>query len=86
MWLKKGYGFHALCALVDHGLDGTGEPLAIQLRPGNASSNTAGDRHQTSLTLPEQIIISYMSTDQLKYDLSGAQSASGCLDFRARLS
>jgi len=40
---KKGYGFHSLCAFVDHGPDGTGEPLAILLRPGNAGSNTATD-------------------------------------------
>jgi len=40
---KKGYGFHPLCAFVDHGAEGTGEPLAILLRPGNAGSNTAAD-------------------------------------------
>lgn len=40
---KKGYGFHPLCAFVDHGPDGTGEPLAIKLRAGNAGSNTAAD-------------------------------------------
>ncbi len=40
---KRGFGFHPLCAFVDHGPDGTGEPLAIGLRPGNAGSNTAAD-------------------------------------------
>ena len=48
---KRGYGFHPLTAggasrlrgIVDHGADGTGEPLAIQLRPGNAGSTTAVD-------------------------------------------
>lgn len=40
---KRGFGFHPLCAFVDHGADGTGEPLAIQLRPGRAGSNTAAD-------------------------------------------
>ncbi|WP_024285360.1 IS1380 family transposase [Cellulomonas sp. KRMCY2] len=40
---KKGFGFHPLCAFVDHGPAGTGEPLAIMLRPGNAGSNTAAD-------------------------------------------
>ena len=30
-------------AFVDHGPDGTGEPLAALLRPGNAGSNTATD-------------------------------------------
>lgn len=40
---KKGYGFHPLCAFLDHGAEGTGEPLAISLRAGNAGSNTAAD-------------------------------------------
>ena len=40
---KKGYGFHPLCVFVDHGTQGTGEPLAILLRPGNAGSNKAAD-------------------------------------------
>ncbi|MDP9435555.1 MAG: IS1380 family transposase, partial [Actinomycetota bacterium] len=40
---KRGFGFHPLCAFVDHGPEGTGEPLAIALRPGNAGSNTAAD-------------------------------------------
>jgi Transposase DDE domain group 1 len=40
---KRGFGFHPLCAFLDHGPNGTGEPLAILLRPGNAGSNTATD-------------------------------------------
>lgn len=40
---KRGFGFHPLCSFVDHGAEGTGEPLAILLRPGNAGSNTAAD-------------------------------------------
>ena len=40
---KRGYGHHPLWAFVDHGTDGTGEPLAVLLRPGNAGSNTAAD-------------------------------------------
>ena len=40
---KKGYGFHPLCVFADHGHEGTGEPLAILLRPGNAGSNKAAD-------------------------------------------
>ena len=40
---KRGFGFHPLCVFVDHGPTGTGEPLQIQLRPGNAGSNTAQD-------------------------------------------
>ncbi len=37
------FGFHPLMAFLDHGAEGTGEPLAIVLRPGNAGSNTAAD-------------------------------------------
>jgi hypothetical protein len=40
---KRGYGFHPLWAFVDHGPEGSGEPLAVLLRPGNAGSNTAAD-------------------------------------------
>lgn len=40
---KRGYGFHPLCAFVDHGAAGTGEPVGMLLRPGNAGSNTATD-------------------------------------------
>ncbi|WP_394277711.1 IS1380 family transposase [Luteococcus sp.] len=43
---KNGYGFHPLLAFVDHGPDGTGEPVAGLLRAGNAGSNTASD-HET---------------------------------------
>jgi len=40
---QRGFGFHPLCSFVDHGPDGTGEPLTVMLRPGNAGSNTAVD-------------------------------------------
>jgi Transposase DDE domain group 1 len=39
---KHGFGFHPLGAWLDRG-DGTGEALAMVLRPGNAGSNTAQD-------------------------------------------
>ena len=40
---KRGFGFHPLCAFVDHGPEGTGEPLSVLLRRGNAGSNTVDD-------------------------------------------
>ncbi|MEZ5185760.1 MAG: IS1380 family transposase [Candidatus Nanopelagicales bacterium] len=40
---KRGFGFHPLLGLVDHGGGGTGEPLVGLLRPGNAGSATQGD-------------------------------------------
>ena len=47
---KKTFGFHPLTVFADHGADGSGEPLAIMLRPGNAGSNTAAD-HITATKL-----------------------------------
>jgi len=41
---KRGFGFHPLCAFVDHGHEGTGEPLSVLLRRGNAGSSTV-DEH-----------------------------------------
>ena len=43
---KKTFGFHPLTVFADHGAEGSGEPLAIMLRPGNAGSNTAADHFQ----------------------------------------
>jgi len=40
---KRGFGHHPLCAFLDHGAEGGGEPLAVMLRAGNAGSNTAAD-------------------------------------------
>jgi hypothetical protein len=40
---KKTYGFHPLAVFADHGPEGSGEPLAVMLRAGNAGSNTAAD-------------------------------------------
>jgi len=40
---KRGFGFHPLGSWVDHGAEGTGEPLSMMLRKGNAGSNTAAD-------------------------------------------
>ena len=45
---KKTFGFHPMTAFADHGADGNGEPRAILLRPGNAGSNTAADRIETT--------------------------------------
>jgi len=43
---KKGFGFHPIGAWIDHGTGGTGEPVAMILRKGNAGSNTAVDHIQ----------------------------------------
>src|SRR6266516_4167791 len=41
---KHGYGFHPLGAWLDRG-DGTGESLAVIMRPGSAGANTAADHN-----------------------------------------
>lgn len=56
---KKTFGFHPMTAWADHGHAGSGEPLALLLRPGNAGSNTATDhigatRHALAL-LPKHL-------------------------------
>ena len=45
---KKTFGFAPMCAFVDHGEHGTGEALALDLRPGSASPHAAAD-HITTL-------------------------------------
>ena len=39
---KRGFGFHPMWAFVDHGADGTGEPLAVLLRPGQRGQQHRG--------------------------------------------
>jgi hypothetical protein len=40
---KKTYGHHPLTVFADHGPGGSGEPLALMLRAGNAGPDTAAD-------------------------------------------
>jgi len=40
---KMSYGFSPMCAFVDHGEHGTGETLALDLRPGKASPFNSAD-------------------------------------------
>ena len=52
---KRGFGHHPLCAFVDHGQAGTGEPVAIALRAGNAGSNTAADHKRVLADALDQL-------------------------------
>lgn len=45
---KRGFGFAPMCSFVDHGAHGTGEVLALDLRPGNASPWNSDD-HASAL-------------------------------------
>ena len=40
---KRTFGHAPLLAYLDHGAGGTGEPLAVKLRPGRANANDAAD-------------------------------------------
>jgi Transposase DDE domain group 1 len=52
---KRGYGFHPMCAFVDHGEHGTGETLAIDLRPGKSSAWDSADHIATLDTALAQL-------------------------------
>ena len=52
---KRGYGFHPMCAFVDHGEHGTGETLAIDLRPGKSSAWDSADHIATLNTALAQL-------------------------------
>jgi Transposase DDE domain group 1 len=45
---KRGFGFAPMCAFADHGEHGTGDVLALDLRPGKASPWNSAD-HLTTL-------------------------------------
>jgi hypothetical protein len=52
---KRGFGHHPIGAWVDHGAGGTGEPLAMLLRQGNAGSNTAADHIEVTKAALRQL-------------------------------
>ncbi|MGV9793139.1 IS1380 family transposase [Gordonia sp. NPDC003422] len=77
---KKGFGFHPLCAFLDHQSGGTGEPLAIELRPGNAGSNTAADH----ITVVEAAVAQIPDAERYRVERSvliRADSAGGTHEF-----
>jgi hypothetical protein len=52
---KRGFGFAPMCAFLDHGEHGTGETLAIELRPGKASPWNSSDHIATLETALAQL-------------------------------
>jgi hypothetical protein len=77
---KKTFGFHPMTAFADHGPDGSGEPLAIVLRPGNAGSNTAADHIEAA-----RLALAQLPAGQRKKVLFRADSGGGTHDFLAWL-
>src|SRR5260221_14364245 len=77
---KKTFGFHPLGVFADHGPAGSGEPLAIMLRPGNAGSNTAADHIKATRLGPAQLPRRLRGKVLVPTDSGG-----GTHDFLARL-
>jgi hypothetical protein len=77
---KKTFGFHPMTAWADHGPDGSGEPLAIILRPGNAGSNTAGDHIEAT-----RLALAQLPRRQRRKAVIRADSAGGTHEFLAWL-
>jgi hypothetical protein len=75
---KKTFGHHPLFAFVDHGPDGSGEPVAGLLRPGNAGSNTAADHIETTRQALAQLPKKYRRG---RRTLIRTDSAGGTHDF-----
>ena len=73
---KKTFGFHPLTAFADHGPDGSGEPLAVLLRPGGAGPDTAADHIEAA-----RLSLAQLPAGQRKKVLFRADSGGGTHDF-----
>ena len=73
---KTTFGFHPLTAFADHGPAGSGEPLAILLRPGSAGSNTAADHIEAA-----RLALAQLPAGQRKKVLFRADSGGGTHGF-----
>jgi hypothetical protein len=73
---KKTFGFYPLAVFADHGAAGSGEPLAIMLRPGNAGSNTAADHIEAV-----RLALAQLPARQRRQVLIRADSAGGTREF-----
>ena len=73
---KKTFGFHPLTVFADHGPQGSGEPLTILLRPGNAGSNTASDHIDAT-----QLALAQLPRRLRRQVLIRADSGGGTHDF-----
>ncbi|WP_162150415.1 IS1380 family transposase [Arthrobacter sp. H5] len=78
---KKGFGFHPLASFLDHGIEGTGEPLAMLLRPGNAGSNTVADHIHVVKDSVKQLPTGYRSGRKIMIRTDSAGGTHGFLDW-----
>ncbi len=77
---KKTYGHHPLTVFADHGPEGSGEPLAIVLRAGNAGSNTAADHIEAT-----RLALAQLPCHLRRRVLIRADSGGGTQDYLAWL-
>jgi hypothetical protein len=77
---KKTRGFHPLGVFADHGPEGSGEPLAVLLRPGNAGSDTAADHIEAT-----RLGLAQLPARLRRRALIRADSAGGTHEFLAWL-
>jgi hypothetical protein len=82
---KRGFGHHPLTAFVDHSQNGTGEPVAMLLRHGNAGSNTAADHitviRQALRQLPAENQQGHRAGRSVLIRIDGAGSTHELLDW-----
>ncbi|MDQ2756377.1 MAG: IS1380 family transposase [Actinomycetota bacterium] len=72
---KRGFGFAPMCAFVDHGEHGTGEALAIDLRPGRASPWNSADHIAILDTALAQLPVDERSQVLVRADTGGCSKA-----------
>jgi Transposase DDE domain group 1 len=77
---KKTFGFHPLAAFADHGAAGSGEPLTVLLRAGNAGSNTAADHIEVT-----RLAVAQVPSARRRQVLIRTDSAGGTQEFLAWL-
>ena len=72
---KKSYGFAPMCAFVDHGEHGTGETLALDLRPGKASPFSSADHIAVLQSALQQLPEGERGQVLVRADAGGASKA-----------
>lgn len=78
---KRGFGHHPLGSFLDHGSEGTGEPLAMLLRPGNAGSNTAADHITVTEASLAQLPVAHRTGRAVMIRTDSAGGTHGFLDW-----
>lgn len=72
---KMSYGFTPMCAFVDHGEHGTGETLALDLRPGKASPFNSADHIAVLEAALDQLPAAERPQVLVRADAGGASKA-----------